>query len=458
MKYQLKVTLSLAAVALLVGLCAALWFSLMEKRWTWELKDRDNAVQHDMEAAARLLRQRGHAVEVRDTMGGLHPRDLKDGTLVLTNAAAVMSSTMAADLLAWAGRGNTIVVRPRLMNRKEEAAHAAFLRRAAGSADDKAARAGDDEPAGDGEVASGDDGTAVVVARAEETDPLGTHFGLRAYYLDDEDKDDYDEEHEGHDHGPRKGDSGGKASVGKPEPAPPFAVTLPGYPYPLETRPVRIRLVNSGGSDLTYWGDEHGESVRGYPTGAGQVVMVAYNHFDDDSLGMRDNAELLVALARLTDGKGKARAVTIVLDADIPAWYEAIWNHYKFAVISLGCLLLLALWSAVRRFGPMLPQPLNERRSLMEHIDASGAWLWKAAGGRQQLLDAARSDTLGVLERRAPALARMAPDRMAAALAAAAGLEASHVIEALQREAYPQIPLFTRQIRTLQTLRNHYER
>lgn len=458
MKYQLKMALSLSAVAAIIGLCVLAWFSAMERRWTWVAKDDENVVHHDMEAAALLLRKRGHAVEVLDTMGGVNPRDLKDGTLVLTNASALMSRTTSNDLLAWVKRGNTIIVRPRLMNNAEEAIHDAFLR-AAARADTPAAGKEDDaaDEDEDAEEAAGEQaGARTPVAKDEESDPLGGHFGVRSYYLDD---DADDEDHEGHDHGPDKIDPEPKAATPAVKLAPDL-ITLPGYAYPLETSVTRVRLANLGGTDLTYWGDEHGAAVRGYPTGAGQVVIVASNFFHDDIVSERDNAELLMALARLNQGKAGSGpgAVTIVLHADIAKWYQAIWNHYKLAVISLVCLLLLLLWAAVRRFGPILPQPVNERRSLMEHIDASGVWLWKANGGRQQLLSAARSDTMAVLARRAPALVRMAPDRMAAALAVAAGLEASHVIEALQRDASPQIPLFTRQIRTLQTLRNHYER
>ena len=72
-----------------------------------------------------------------------------------------------------------------------------------------------------------------------------------------------------------------------------------------------------------------------------------------------------------------------------------------------GLLIILWTWRHARRFGAILPEPNLERRSLLEHIDASARWAWTTAMGRQNLLDAARAACKESLRRRAPELLRL---------------------------------------------------
>jgi hypothetical protein len=135
-----------------------------------------------------------------------------------------------------------------------------------------------------------------------------------------------------------------------------------------------------------------------------------------------------------------------------------VWKNYQKAVIALAALLALLFWASVRRFGPVLPDPAPARRSLMEHINASGAWLWKAKGGRQVLIDAARADLQATLQRRAPALLRLSETQQHDELALISGLAPAVIAHAMHYEPASVDAEFTRQIHTLQTLRKHYER
>ena len=106
----------------------------------------------------------------------------------------------------------------------------------------------------------------------------------------------------------------------------------------------------------------------------------------------------------------------------------------------------------------MLPEAGQERRALMEHVDASGRWLWKLPQGRTVLLLAARYATTQVLQRRVPGLQQMQPGEQVHILAQACQLAAASVASALHHPAATLPPDFTRQIQTLQQLRKHYER
>jgi hypothetical protein len=72
----------------------------------------------------------------------------------------------------------------------------------------------------------------------------------------------------------------------------------------------------------------------------------------------------------------------------------------------LALLVVLWLWSVAPRFGPVAPDPVRDRRRLLDHLRASGRFLW-ANGGAPRMLEAARDACL----RR---VARAHPDFLAA--------------------------------------------
>ncbi len=467
-----KVIGAVVGVFTLLAFCALAWFNLMEKTPIARQSTDANRDEHYMLAASTLLRQHGYSVRIVDTIEEIDRTSPPPGTLMILGTGGLMPLAEAKDLLAWVKRGNTLVARPRVMNEDEtDAYHKAFLDKAKqrdADEDEEAERQADedeaDAPAAHAEaeepatVVLGPEKTPLSAIPAEETDPLGAYFGvglypestacLRGKCANDEDAEVQrlkDEEK------PGKARSKAKAKADRP----PLFVGMPGAGHWLEVRNGAFHLGETGDNTFTYWGDQAGFAVRVYESGKGRVVMQASNLFSNYALREHDHAELLLGLVALNPA---GKQVTIVRNLTLPKWYVLFWDHYRLALISVACFLLLLLWAAVRRFGPLLPMPEGERRSLMEHIDASGAWLWHAEGGRLQLLESTRLDTMKLIERRAPKIARMAPGPMATTLAALVDLPESHVIEALHSDAAPQVLLFTRQIRTLQTLRNHYER
>ena len=490
------VTITLAVLAL-AGLLAYGWVTNMEKRATAQKRSLDGDPDNYMLAARTLLRQHGREVDVVDTISKIDFNKHPGGTLVIADAAGLMTISTAQDVMAWVKRGNTLLIQPRLMNLDEAKTYQAMRDAAATKSareeeeedneeddneDEDGAPAGgsDDEAeapagsAGDGKASAASTadaaGTGPAAARAsgwaftetvpitampvDEIDPIGTYIGARRF-LPPSDLACISGKRKScpEDNGKDKNDE--KDADKEEEPSPATSLSLPESPYPLELGPSIYELVPAGENEYRFVGDEHGSALRAIMVEKGHVVMLAASYFSNTALRQYDHGELLLDLAKLNK---TSKRVTIVRHLDVPRWYVAIWSRYKLAIISLACGLLLLLWAALRRFGPVLPNPALERRSLMEHIAASGAWLWKAEGGRQQLLEAARRDTLALVGLRAPALARMQPDAMAQALATASGMAHSHVIEALQGDAAPRVTLFTRQIRTLQILRNHYER
>jgi hypothetical protein len=69
--------------------------------------------------------------------------------------------------------------------------------------------------------------------------------------------------------------------------------------------------------------------------------------------------------------------VHIVIDDDMPALISWLWEHARELMISLLLIALLALWAVSRRFGPLRGLAPPVRRSVVEHIRASGGFQWR---------------------------------------------------------------------------------
>jgi hypothetical protein len=405
-----------ALVAVLILMVVAggtwLWFAKMEKRMGARIRISDAVVSNPLYAATRLLEKHGHDVAIAGTLAEALRSAPPDGTLILSDNGGVVTRGQADRLFAWVERGNTLIVRPKWSGRTSF-------------------------------YACGEQGRAVPPKNGThddaDTDPVGTEYGLELAHMVR--------------HKAPPGDEPPPATKNA-EPPCLAKLTLAGMTYPLQLDVDRFALQSFDDHSAPTSGDDSLDAVRIYPRGAGRVVFIAQNYFDNSQLAWYDHAELLLGLTEL----GTKRHVYIVQHLDMPKWYEALWWQFRDGIIGAACLLTLLLWLAVRRFGPMLPDPAPERRALLEHIDASGRWLWKIPAGRDLLLGAARNSVERLLARRLPALLRLPPVERAREVARLCQLSADDVIAALIEPAAKAPVAFTRQIHTLSQLRRHHER
>lgn len=234
-----------------------------------------------------------------------------------------------------------------------------------------------------------------------------------------------------------------------------FALQLPKLSYPLHIAPSYMVLKGVGLPDKLVLADSDKEAVRIYSVGQGQIVTLAENYFDNRNLARLDHAQLLLYLTNLSID---SKHTMLVRNLDFLPWYEALWENGKAALVSVAVICMLLLWMAMRRFGPILPEAEVQRRAMIEHIDASGRWLWHLPGGPDLLLAAARASTTALLRKRIPEWGRLSPQEQVERLVQETKLAEPKLWQALHEKTMPQAVQFTTQVQTLQLLRKHYER
>ena len=465
---------ALMAAIVLGALAAWWWFDAFEERMVARHNVSDAARDNPMLAATLLLQREHHPVTLAATLSELDPARLAYGTLMLAEPQGLLTESQAAGLLAWVRRGNTLITRPRWIAGAERATAPGARRAPVAAPQPDADEDDEDDAKPAAKVAPAPPALSAPSARAApprppsraatvrneqfaapvEFDPLAVLLGVRSTAAQAQTT--------------RCAPSAPAVPLvpaikeGKTRQVVPawrglrlVCMLLPDTGHLVELNTDGTVLVSLPGAAQPQLADASAEALRVYAEGKGHIVMLASNYFDNRSLQHFDHAELLLYLARLNAARS---TVTIVQHLDIVRWYRALWRRYPLALGSAALALVLLLWSATRRFGPMLPAPQPARRALVEHIDASGAWLWKLPGGRRLLLDAVRAGVNDLLVRRVHALRHLGPAEQCALLARATTLPAAALAAALLEPPAPLPRDFTRQIRTLVQLRNHYER
>jgi Domain of unknown function (DUF4350) len=128
------------------------------------------------------------------------------------------------------------------------------------------------------------------------------------------------------------------------------------------------------------------------------TVISTFRPFDNYSIGRLDHAELLWRLA--TDN-GQAVDVWLVRHVDVQSLPTWLVHNALPCLIAFGVFLALTLWRLSPRFGPLVPSLAPDRRSLLEHLSATGRF-YSRQRQLPALLQIVRQDGLDLLTARAP--------------------------------------------------------
>ncbi|MFD1297185.1 DUF4350 domain-containing protein [Lysobacter gummosus] len=165
------------------------------------------------------------------------------------------------------------------------------------------------------------------------------------------------------------------------------------------------------------WGDEDSAYVYArFPFGEGKVDVLSDLDFLSnrggtgnsflDGLGMGGRDRIAkpgsAALARqILAPNYRAGTIHLIYAAEVPSLWKTLIVNSWMAWLPLLLWLLGWLWQRMQRLGPLRPAPAMERRSLLEHIVASGEHIYRYGYG-PSLHAAVRAAFLARLRRRDP--------------------------------------------------------
>lgn len=190
---------------------------------------------------------------------------------------------------------------------------------------------------------------------------------------------------------------------------------------PTADRPLRIQLspwvslVSEAAPDWATPAEEDAWFMS-FTFGEGRVWALANAFFLTNwSIDAADNAELTW---HLTTTGGVNREVLFILNEQeiYPSLAELLWRDGGPLIVSLGILLVLIVWRSATRIGPPAVIVTDQRRSLRDHVEATGRLLWRHRRGTT-LIESLRRELVRATVARYPALGDLPTDQQRHAVA-----------------------------------------
>jgi hypothetical protein len=104
------------------------------------------------------------------------------------------------------------------------------------------------------------------------------------------------------------------------------------------------------------------------------TVVSALDFINNRNIRTADHAEILW---QLVHGAGVPAEVWLIHNDKMPALWRLMWAQGWALILTLMVILILWLYRAAHRFGPLMPKASEDRRSVLEHINASGHFYWQ---------------------------------------------------------------------------------
>lgn len=186
----------------------------------------------------------------------------------------------------------------------------------------------------------------------------------------------------------------------------------------------------------------------GFRHGAGRIVVLGDGGiFLNDEIGLLDHAAFLWRLVGGVQG-----TVWLAYRVEMPPLWRYLWDRARpLSVTALLLLLAWLLWVS-RRVGPLLPPEDTARRSLAEHLDASGRFAWRSHL-RAELVEAVRRSFRRRAEGVRPGLGALPLAEQAHWLAEHTPVPEAAIRAALAPGTPPNAHAFVHVVATLQQLR-----
>jgi len=179
------------------------------------------------------------------------------------------------------------------------------------------------------------------------------------------------------------------------------------------------------------------------------VVACDLKFLDNQELGLHDHA---LFAWRLAGVQGDRKGIVLVRGQHDVSFLGLLAGAAWLALIVGALGLITWAWHSAQRFGPLIPEPEPASRSIMEHVEAAGRFLWQHRR-HDALLAPARSNLFQQLLARRPAMAGLDEDARCRALSRGTGLGAEEIRLALFDECPHKRDEYTKRMRILERLR-----
>ena len=190
------------------------------------------------------------------------------------------------------------------------------------------------------------------------------------------------------------------------------------------------RLRSDQEEQLPALADQSGAMLMLRREGRGQILLLADCSFlYNNAFAQQDHAAWLAKI--LGDaGADPAKGAVVWSRIQEMALLPWLWEKARPFLIACAVLLVAWLWAGMRRFGSVLPPASTTRRSLLEHLEASGRFLWHR-GGRETLLATSRAAVMRRASRLHPAFPSLPEAERLAFLSRHSGLPEEAVASSL---------------------------
>lgn len=220
--------------------------------------------------------------------------------------------------------------------------------------------------------------------------------------------------------------------------------------YQLSTKRKPLKFIKSA----------YGHHLLHYRHGDGLVTILSdMNFMTNTQIGKYDHAQFFWQLIQLKKSTHFVWLADIRRHSTSSLW-RLLWEYAWTLLISVAVLLMIWLWNSSRRFGSLLPATPRTRRRLLEHIEASGRFLWQ-----QQQTDVLLQETRQVILKRLaqihPNWLQLSREELVVHLAQLCHFSAEEVHTALYRPDIRNEAYFTRAIQVLTSIQsaiNNYAR
>jgi len=235
-------------------------------------------------------------------------------------------------------------------------------------------------------------------------------------------------------------------------------ITLPDAITTARVRLDPFMVLNSEQAWYHYDG-QYGTYLLTKPVGRGVVTIVNDLDFARNSyIGELDHAQFFLDLVRL---RGKFAASTgnapptgaddvlIFNEPGKPSLLQWLKENAWAPLTGAAAAILLWLWKVVPRFGPIMPDIDRNRRRLLDHLRASGRFLW-SNGHSTRLLEASRDACVRQIARSLPQFMSTAPQARPQLLMHALDLTEEQAHRILQPQSTAKMLPFWQTIRLYQ--------